>query len=217
MVTSTYMNNRKIHARPQAFIFSNNSGFLDEETGAIIPEGQELSDFIVLSDDNRSPIGVNYERIETRVRTINGRMRSYHIADKLKIDMSWDMLPSRSFALDNIRFSEDGLAEVPPDSLFDPPRAVRKPGAPNLPDESFTTDRGAGGAELLQWYEDHPSSFWVFMSYDKYTNFDSNTKSRLGEYSDVVEMFFADFQYSVEKRGGSNFDFWNVSLSLEEV
>lgn len=217
MVTSTYINNRKIHARPQALIFSNNPGFVDEETGSIVPDGQELTDFIVLSDDNRGAIGINYERIENRIRTINGRMRSYHIADKLKIDVSWDMLPSRSFASGDVSFSASGQAQLPSNILLDPPRAVRKPGSPSLPDESFTTDNGAGGVELLEWYEQHPSSFWVFMSYDKYINFDSDARSRLNQYSDVVEVFFADFQYSVEKRGASNFDFWNISLSLEEV
>jgi hypothetical protein len=41
--------------------------------------------------------------------------------------------------------------------------------------------------------------------------------SKLGQYNQVVEVFFSDFNYSVVKRGGSNYDFWDVSVTLEEV
>jgi hypothetical protein len=82
----------------------------------------------------------------------------------------------------------------------------------------YTADGGAGGVELLNWYENHTGSFWVFLSYDRYDNFASaETKyNNLSIYSDVIEVFFSDFSYSVEKRGQS-FDFWNISLSLEEA
>jgi hypothetical protein len=30
-------------------------------------------------------------------------------------------------------------------------------------------------------------------------------------------MYFTDFNYTVVKRGGSNFDFWNITVTLEEV
>ena len=39
----------------------------------------------------------------------------------------------------------------------------------------------------------------------------------VNKYNEVIEVFFSDFSYSVVKRSGLNFDFWNVSLSLEEA
>jgi hypothetical protein len=128
-------------------------------------------------------------------------MRSYHIADKLVLSTSWTRVPSRSFA------SFPGL---------DPLSANASPGS----GEQYTSDGGAGGVEILDWYNNHQDSFWVYLAYDKYTDFaedDANRYSRLGQYNEVIEMFISGFSYSVEKRGGSNFDFWNISVSLEEV
>ena len=89
-----------------------------------------------------------------------------------------------------------------------------------IPSEQFTSDGGAGGVELLEWYSTHQDSFWVYLSYDKYTNFieeDENKYDRLGQYNEVIEMFISNFSYSVEKRGGLSHDLWNISVSLEEV
>lgn len=208
MVDSVYALNRRKYLRPQAMLFSDNPGYISNDF--LVPDGTEFQNFIVLSDDNRGAINMSYDRIESRVRTVNGRMRSYHVADKLKIDVSWDMLPSRAFAED-VTFTSDGFAEKNSGG------SIRQPGSPMHADELYTTDKGAGGVDLLDWYESHPGSFWVFLAYDKYTNFDTLSRSRLSEYNDVVEVFFSDFQYSVEKRGSYNHDFWNVSLSLEEV
>ena len=32
-----------------------------------------------------------------------------------------------------------------------------------------------------------------------------------------LQVYIADFNYSVVKRGGSNHDLWNISVTLEEV
>ena len=60
---------------------------------------------------------------------------------------------------------------------------------------------------------------WVYLSYDKHTNFgdDAESYKQLSKYSQVVEMFISDFSYSVVKRGSSNFDFWDIQVTLEEV
>lgn len=110
MATSGYMTGRKRYQRPQAVLWSDNAGTLSSglyvptgyEVGAVVPDGTAstlIDQFMVLSDHNRSEISFNTERIEKRQRTINGRMRSYHIADKLNISFSWNNLPSRSHAL----------------------------------------------------------------------------------------------------------------------
>lgn len=212
MASVSYMNSRKKYQRPQAMLWANNPG--TNVSGLYIPNGFEvgqnpllaneddlLNEFIVLSDDNRGPLQFDTQRIEKRERMINGRMRSYHIADKLTLSTSWTRVPSRSFA------SFPGLDPLSANPAF---------GA----GEQYTSDGGAGGVELLDWYNNHQDSFWVYLSYDKYTNFsedDANRYSRLGQYNEVIEMFISGFSYSVEKRGGSNFDFWNISVSLEEV
>jgi hypothetical protein len=274
MATSTYMAGRKQYSRPQAMLWSDNSGEISNgvyvpsgyETGALIaisgvapgtpsagkvtytannslqtgdivfiqglePSGYNGSfavtaansssfevsnsttdsvitgigdalpegDFIILSDDNRGEIQFTPQRIEQRKRMVNGRMRSYHVADKLQISVSWQMLPSRSFYAD-------------PD--------FNTAGATSLTrSQTHTSDGGAGGVELLDWYENHKGPFWVFVSYDKYTNFPKGDAKygHLSQYSQVIEMYISNFTYSVQKRGGTNYDFWNVSVTLEEV
>lgn len=212
MATLEYMAGRKKYQRPQALLFADNPGSIVD--GFYVPDGlevnqeigetttqAELNQFLILSDNNRGEIGFGINRVETRKRMINGRMRSYHIADKLDISVSWDMLPSRGYAsLPN--FDEAGTSEYKGSSS-----------------QEFTTDGGAGGLEILDWYEKHTGSFWAYLSYDKHTNFGRNEASynNLQKYNEIVEVFFADFSYGVVKRGGSNHDFWNVSLKLEEV
>ena len=99
MTTSAYMTGRRRYSRPQGILWSENPGTLTG--GLYIPDGYEvgadtnetdedlLNQFIILSDHNRSEISFAPERIEKRERTINGRMRSYHIADKMQISFSW--------------------------------------------------------------------------------------------------------------------------------
>ena len=212
MASVSYMNSRKKYQRPQAMLWANNPG--TNVAGIYTPNGFEvgqnpllateddlLNEFIVLSDDNRGPLQFDTQRIEKRERMINGRMRSYHIADKLTLSTSWTRVPSRSFA------SFPGLDSTEATASL-------------TAGEQYTSDGGAGGVEILEWYNNHQDSFWVYLAYDKYTSFseeDEQRYSRLGQYNEVIEMFISGFSYSVEKRGGSNFDFWNISVSLEEV
>ena len=209
MVSSAYMSGRKKYTRPQAIIFSNNSGGISPE-GVPRIDGIEGEDFIVLSDHNRSDISFNTNRLENRKRMVNGHMRSYHIADKVNLSFSYNLLPSRSFSGDQ-SFSASGQY------------------VNNLVE--YTADGGAGGAELLEWYDTNPGSFYVFISYDKpqsfpvdpenpeenYSNLDKYYYNKLDKYSDELEVFFSDFSYNVVKRGQTNHDLWDISISLEEV
>ena len=189
MATSNYMRNRVKWARPQGLLFSDNPGTLQDNL--YIPNGDEWQDFIIASDHNREPISISQERIENRVRMINGGMRSYHTADKINLSTSWNMLPSRAFSED----PEISVAGV-----------IRNEDA-----VLNTADTGAGGSDLLRWYEDHPGPFYVYLSYDK-------TGDRaFNRYAQVLRMYFASFDYTIETRGKDNFDMWNISMSLEEV
>jgi hypothetical protein len=229
MVSSVnYINSRKLsYGRPQALLWSENSGTIVDdfyvpigfEIGANAPENTNISlldQFMILSDDNRQPLSFTNNRIESRKRMINGRMRSYYTADKLSLDVSWNRLPSRSFST-YPGFDEDGR----PVNLIteEAGQKISPSGSPYAKDQQYTTDGGAGGVEILNWYQNHPGSFWVFLAYDNYVNFNDTEDpySHLKKYNQVVEMFISDFSYTVEKRGIENYDFWNISLSLEEV
>lgn len=243
MATSNYMSGRKRYSRPQAMLFADNPGIIED--GKVVPEGNEFENFIILSDDNRDPISFSVDRLETKERMINGRMRSYHIADKLKISTSWKMLPSRSFVT-SPDFNNSGESLLDPILASDKQDAVddvnaqtyveRKSAIDNLilpsssgiriledgeyvtrPKKFFTTDGGAGGVELLDWYNNNTGSFWVYLAYDSYKNFSTDPYSRMAQYNEVIEVFFDDFSYTVEKRGAATHDYWNIDLDLEEV
>jgi len=209
---SDYLNARKKWLRPQAIIFSNNSGGITSGVPQI--SGIEGRDFLILSDHNRSDISFNANRLEHKKRMVNGHMRSYHIADKMEISFSYNMLPSRSYSKDP-EFNNDGVQTS--DSLV-----PNTPKNPNLfPAEhtliEYTADGGAGGSELVEWYKTNPGSFYVFLSYDKPQVFTVGKYTSLNKYSEVLEVFFSDFSYNVVKRGGSNHDLWDISISIEEV
>jgi hypothetical protein len=206
MSSKNYIEGRRKYQRPQGLLFSDNPGYLDD--GFYVPTGSERNnDFIILSDDNRGPIDFRTNRIESRKRMINGRMRSYHIADKVSISCNWDMLASRSASIRE-RFEETTGQSILPDN-----------------ETSYTSDRGAGGVDILDWYNNHQGSFWVFLAYDNFKNFSTTSDeleiiddySKMGRYNEIVEVFFDSFDYSVVSRGGSTHDFWNISFTLEEV
>lgn len=203
MASANYMAGRKNYARPQALLFSNNPGTLID--GVYVPTGDETStlnssneDFIILSDHNRNALDFGIQRIENRQRTVNGRMRSYWVADKRTLSVSWTLLPSRSYGTE---------------PNFDP-----STGQPTGIGTEYTVDGGAGGAELLDWYQNHYGTFYVFLAYDKLNvNAGDTEYAKLGQYAEVLEMYITDFKWSVQKRGGKNFDMWDISISLEEA
>jgi hypothetical protein len=196
MATSGYLLGRKRFGRPQGVIWANNSGILSN--GIVVPDGVEGEDFIVLSDHGRGELGFNKQRIENRKRLVNGNMRSYHVADKVSVSWSWDMLPSRAFSNDPIFSNTTGKQT----SLS----------------QEYTADGGAGGVDLIKWYEDNPGSFYMFLAYDRYDKFDSSAYANMDKYNEVLEVYFASFDYTVVKRGSTNtHDFFNVDVSLEEV
>lgn len=226
MATTGYMAGRKNYARPQAMLWSDTPGTLSD--GLYVPSGYEVysnktgltstqtsDSFIILSDHNRNAIDVAPQRIEQKKRMANGTMRSYHIADKLNITTSWNLLPSRAFS-GYANFNQ--TTGIPTPNITAANRDAS--GTTDVIHENaYTVDGGAGGAEILKWYQDHTGPFWVFLSYDKYINFgiDNAAHQHLNQYSQIVQMYFSNFTYNVVKRGGSNHDLWNVSVTLEEV
>lgn len=225
-VSAEYISKRKPWRRPQALIWADVAPTITND-GKLIPVGYEIGSniagitnanlnnkFIILSDHNREPISISTERIEQRQRMANGTMRSYHIADKLSLSVSWTMLPSRGFEVVpnfNQTTAKPNIL-TPADKDENPPYYAHK-------SQQYTADGGAGGGELLDWYETHTGPFWVLLSYDKYSEFgnDNEAREHLNEYSQALQMYISDFNYSVVKRGATNFDMWDVSVTLEEV
>jgi len=199
MATSGYIIGRKKYTRPQAIIWSKELPLLDDTTGVLTVSGSEGTDFIILSDHNRSEIDFAQQRIENKKRMINGSLRSYYIADKTTLSWSWDMLPSRAFNKD---------------PQFDPSTGL--PTASDL--VQYIVDGGSGGVDLLEWYEENTGSFYMILSYDRFDKFSGGGNYlHLSQYSDILEVNFSSFEYSVVQRGGTTHDFWNVSVSVEEV
>ena len=178
MATLNYLAGRKKYGRPQALLLADSPGTLVQgESGMIhVPNGIEVNatpdpagfeKFIILSDHNRGPIDIKNNRLEQKERTINGKMRSFYIADKNTFSVSWQNLPSRSFS--NI-------------ANFNNSTGKEETGLDN-----YTVDGGAGGNELLDWYLNHKGSFYLFIAYDKYISLkdQNNTYNRLAEYQDV--------------------------------
>jgi hypothetical protein len=211
MATSGYITGRKRYQRPQGVLWSNNPGTLSN--GLYVPTGYEvgadigvetnlslIDQFVILSDHNRSEMRFSPKRIEQRQRTINGRMRSYHIADKLEISWSWENLPSRSYD-QSPEFADNGLSAL------------------KGTQSEYTSDGGAGGVDILEWYETHKGPFWMFLAYDKYSNFDNTEDpyAHLHQYNQVIQVYISEFNYTVVKRGATNHDLWNISVTLEEV
>ena len=221
-----YVVDRQKYNRPQAILFSENDGTADV-SGKVYPDGYEIGadtespkTFLILSDHNRSPIDIKSERIEERKRMINGRMRSFHIADKISISVSWSNLPSRRY-LDDPDFDLD--TGIPTNTAFSSYLE-----SPNSYQEfQYTVDGGAGGADILEWYENHTGPFFVYLSYDKPQSFVTNKYQHLQEYTEIVEMYISDISYTVNKRShvnakapsesASGFDYWDISITLEEV
>lgn len=205
MATNEYISNRSQYGRPQAMLWSNNIGTLSNniytpngyEVGAIIDDpsidDSLLNQFIILSDHNRQTLDFTQERIQSRQRMINGNIRSYHTADKKTLSTSWTMLPSRAFKNNFAGFNDTGISDYK-----------------NTQDQ-YTADGGAGGLDIIRWYQDHPGPFWVFLSYD------TNNTFKSVKYGEILHMYFKDFSYNVVKRGQNNFDLWNINISLEEV
>jgi hypothetical protein len=145
---------------------------------------------LVLSDHNRSPLGIEYDRIENRSRMANATMRSYFVANKRKFDLSWENLPSRSSG----------------------PSGIGMGGSTR-----FTADGYSGANDMADFYEQLTGPFTMDIYVDDKqvaSYLDLDTDAATAGISTTV--FFANFSYQVQKRG-QYFDLVNVSVSLEEA
>jgi uncharacterized protein YutD len=131
-----------------------------------------------VSEHNRQPVTVGYNRIEKSQRMSNGSLRKYFIADKKIFNLSWSMLPSYS---------------------------------------TMTVDGGYGALDLKSFYEGSNGK-GTFKIKIKYHN-DSHIEGT-GE----MEVYFTSASFDMLKRNVKSTglesvsqQFWNVSITLEEV
>ena len=105
---------QQVWTRPALMIFTEAQPTVVNAIAGQYDLGTAGSNYIYLTDDNRSSLQVTLDRIEYKKRMINGRMRSYHVADKKTFSVSWKDLPSLKTQLSESRFitSPTGWARI---------------------------------------------------------------------------------------------------------
>lgn len=98
---ATYTDLNKKYLRPSMIIFCSEEP-LQNGTQWDLTGASGEGTFLYLTDDGRDPVSVSVERIENRQRMANGRMRTYHVADKLSFSTGWTNLPSRKIRKDSV-------------------------------------------------------------------------------------------------------------------
>lgn len=134
------------------------------DSGTLKITGQ---DFYYLTDDNRSDLSIGIERIEYKKRMINGRMRSYYVADKKSFNVSWrDLETSNTAVSEYLR------------TLTPQPKRL------------------AAAKEMVQWYNEHKGSFYLTLIYDgPDTNSNVNVRHRLEYYEVFFDNFNYTVKY----------------------
>ena len=66
MATANYINARSPYTRPQAVIWTKDLPLIDTTTGTLTVDGVEGTDFLILSDHNRSELSFSQQRIENK-------------------------------------------------------------------------------------------------------------------------------------------------------
>ncbi len=102
MATTTL---QKIWTRPALMIFTELAPVAVDAALGQWNLGVADTQYLYLTDDSRSELQISLERIEYKKRMINGRMRSYHVADKKSFSVGWQDLPSARTELSEMRFN----------------------------------------------------------------------------------------------------------------
>lgn len=101
MATTTL---QKAWYRPALIIFTESQPTVVDATQGQYDLGTAGTNYLYLTDDGRSELQIAIERIEFKKRMINGRMRSYHVADKKTFSVNWQDLPSAKAEVSESRY-----------------------------------------------------------------------------------------------------------------
>jgi hypothetical protein len=154
----------KTYAKPSLIIFSSLEPISEP---SVTPPGGLLWNFgtggstLYITDDNRSPLSIVPQRLESKRRMIDGTMRSVHIADKMTFSTSWESLPSR--------------------------KTRPTPGTPDGLSNKITSDSFGAGQDIKDWYEANFSDFWMLLVYDASVN--KNEKTNVEKYNVFFDDF----------------------------
>ena len=168
----SYNNLSKKYLRPSMIILSDDMPIAG--TGGNAGKWELGTTFLYLTDDGRGEVGVSPQRIENKQRMLNGRMRSYYVADKNTFSTSWENMPSRKTATPRV--------------------------GDNLPTQ-ITSDGFGAGQDIKSWYETHTGDFWMMLVYDASAT--GGTASGTNQV-ELYNVFFDSFNYSIVKRGQYN-------------
>lgn len=167
-----------------------------------------------LTEHNRKEGQVSLEIIGNGQRSVVGTMRKYTVATKRTFSFSWDNVPADYY------HTVDG--QLVPTSLV---------------------KIGMGGNDMLEFYKSYYNKpFYLYvlnrnaLKTAGITQANINTDlanaasadvasqtASVGKHGDRFTVLFSDFSYSILKRGvrmenqSAVTDFWNVSMSFEEV
>lgn len=148
-----------------------------------------------VTDHGRSPLSVDWERLETKQRMANGFLRRYSVAKKRIWSLAWVNLPSV-----DIYPVGHALAGQPLDFLA-----------------------GGHGAQWLQaWHDEHDDMFMMRLragsdidSVNPLNPHDSDDPLVLGGNADGIRVMITDFSKEVTKRGRA-FDLLSLNMTIEE-
>ena len=175
--------------RPTMVIFTNAAPTASVASVGVWDIGSTAgTDYLFLTDDNRSELSVSTERIEYRKRMVNGRMRSYHVADKRSFSLNWTDLPSSaSFISEN----------------------------QNSP--TLAWGAGKQILDWYENHSDSFYVMFVYDSNNFVTETVGNsTKVPTRFKVETYNVFFDDLTYNVKTRN-QYYDRWDLSLALVEV
>lgn len=153
---------------------------------SISPDGSTWYD---LTDHNRQPFSYSPQRIEQATRMANGSMRKYVIANKAIYDVSWQMIPSATQAINSYVPTVDG-----------------KYGAGFM-------------KAFYEKYLGQPVWIKLTYAIDNYTGTShtrSPLASPSADNHQILKVFISDFKYTINKRL-TLLDYVDVSMQFTEV
>ena len=209
-----------------------------------------LNSTIKLSEHNRQPVSIQHNRIEKTQRMSNGTLRTFFVADKKSINVSWNILPSFStFTADggygamDIKSFYDGVAAKASGALsgrsnFDV--TLRYSGPSNITNVSgngttitYTAANNFSTGDKVTIYGVNPSAYnlsnatLASASSSQFTITNTATGSFVSGgqafETETFNMIFTSCSFELVKRnvkqvsGDTAQEFWNVSLSMDEV
>lgn len=142
---------------------------------------------VEVSDHGRGPLQQNTERVGTDKRMADGTLRRQHIGIKRTWQVSWENLPSTNTVSTGYK----------------------------------TVDGGMAGEDIEAFYFSQIQKFRMVLKRGSAVNLavPSGASTAGAPFQDQnfygVDVMITDFQKEVTKRG--KVDFWNLSVTLEEV